>query len=126
MKINDVKEWWNKKRSDIPDDDAIQFLFDEIDRLEKENKEAKKIGYANAIEFVSNAYQYLGDLNTAAEVRNMHTTDTSKYADDLPLKTRTVVARKCLFIISPLLFGHSNGRTVKKALINHFNIDQEG
>jgi len=43
VNISDVKEWWEKKRSDIPDDDAIEFLFAEITRLENELAEARLI-----------------------------------------------------------------------------------
>lgn len=39
-------------------------------------------GYAAAITFVSNAYQELGSVNTAAEIRNMHTPETAVIAKD--------------------------------------------
>ena len=32
--IETVRMWWHKTRSDIPDDQAIGFLFDEVARLD--------------------------------------------------------------------------------------------
>lgn len=37
LTIQDVRMWWHQVRSDIPDDDAIAFLFNELARLDSEN-----------------------------------------------------------------------------------------
>jgi len=34
MNVADVHEWWELKRTDIADDDAIRWLFEEIKRLD--------------------------------------------------------------------------------------------
>jgi len=39
-------------------------------------------GYVAAMVFVANAYETLGETNTAAEIRSMHTPETSVLAQD--------------------------------------------
>lgn len=38
MNLKDAQEWWEKKRSDLSDDEVITFLFDRIDSLQADNE----------------------------------------------------------------------------------------
>jgi hypothetical protein len=38
LSLADVRDWWLKKRSDIPDDDAMAFLFGEIESLQADRE----------------------------------------------------------------------------------------
>lgn len=57
--------------------DREMSLCAELENVKAKRDEAYNEGYTAAIAFIANSYQTLGDLNTAAKVRSMHTPETS-------------------------------------------------